>query len=106
MTAVLSRAMAEKLFATCGEGSALSPHEEAETAAIKTERRARAQIKRHVPTQRSETCCMGSGRRAHWPYREANATPGPVVHIVEKGNMKNGEFGKVLDYLSEQEKKI
>ena len=106
MTAVLSKSQATRLFDAGLRSGTEFPGDSVEGQRIKWERRLRAKIKRHVPTQRSETCCMGSGRRAHWPYREANAAPGPVVHIVEKGHVKGGNFGKVLDYLSEQEKKI
>ena len=98
MTAVLSKAQAESLF----QGGELSPHDDALTAQIKTERRQRAAIKRYVPTQRSETCCMGSGRRAHWPWRDSNAAPGPVRHTIKDGfvtpDTDNGTiFSTILD---------
>jgi len=77
---VLSRAIAEKLF----ESGDLTPHESAESARIKAERRQRAAIKRHVPTQLSETACMSSGRKAHWPWRDCHAEPGPVNHVYKR----------------------
>ena len=80
MTVVLSRSDAERLFSR-GE---LSPHEAAATAQIKAERRQRAAIKRHVPTQLSETACMSSGRKAHWPWRDCHAEPGPVNHVYKR----------------------
>ena len=86
MTAVLSRALAEKLFAT-GE---LSPVDDAETYRIKYERRMRARIRRYVPTQLSETACMSSGRKSHFPYRDAHAIPGPCATLVTCGHVVIG----------------
>jgi len=79
---VLSKDQAERLFS----GGELSPHEDAETRKIKTERRQRAAIKRHVPTQLSETACMGNGRKAHELFKWAeHDAPGEVNHVVRDG---------------------
>ncbi len=89
MTAVLSKSQATRLFNAGLRSGTEFPSDSVEGQRIKWERRLRAKIKRYVPTQRSETCCMGSGRKAHWPWRDKHAEPGPVNHVlhVSKGDI-------------------
>jgi len=83
---VLSKQQAERLF----QAGDLSPHEAAATAQIKAERRQRATIKRYVPTQRSETACMSSGRKSHGLFKwTEHDSPGEVRHVLAEGKYRS-----------------